>query len=93
MLFRKKKLFEYDPKTLNLELLSTLQGSLIAKLILVNTELASRWRGIAELSSDLPNAGSARTTLVDGAERAEALNRVLNAALAEGLKPAAKVSN
>jgi hypothetical protein len=91
MLFRKKKLIDHDPKTLSLELLSTLQGSLIAKLILVNTELASRWRSIAQ-SADLPDSGGARKTLVDGAERVETLNRVLNAALAQCLKPSRPAS-
>lgn len=92
MLFRKKKLIDHDPKTLSLELLSTLQGSLIAKLILVNTELASRWRSIAQISADLPDSGGARKTLVDGAERVETLNRVLNAALAQCLKPSRPAS-
>lgn len=46
MFLRKKKLFECDPKALDLDMLSHLQASLVARLILVNTELGGRWRNI-----------------------------------------------
>ncbi len=89
MFFRKKKLFEYDPKTLSLELLSHLQASLIAKLILVNNELQSRFTKLAELSSGLDNVEDARKVMSDGADRLGRFNIILNLELERISKSAA----
>ena len=47
---KEKKLVDYYLKELDLEMLSQLQASLIAKLILVNEELSSRWKNISALT-------------------------------------------
>lgn len=77
MFRRKKKIFEYDPKDLNLELLSTLQVSLIAKLILVNDELKLRYQNISGLSSELPDVADSRQLLSESAARLSQINEVL----------------
>ena len=89
MFFRKKRLIDYDPAKLNLEMLSTLQGSLVAKLIIVNEELRRRWQSVADLSEDLPNSGASRAVLASGAARLERFNAFLETELAEITRPVA----
>lgn len=52
---RTKKLYDYQPHELSLDLLLTLQQSLIAKLILVNRDLINRYQNLAALSGELPS--------------------------------------
>ena len=78
MWFRKRELFEEDPKSLSLESLSTLQTSLISKLILVNDEIMGRYRRLAELSNGLPNAEANASLFSDGANQLRAFNLVLH---------------
>lgn len=79
-----KPLFEYDPKELNLALLGTLQSALIAKLMLVNSELSGRYRKLVELSEGMPNADhEGRTLLSTSATRCERLRATLEAYIAE----------
>lgn len=79
MFWRKAKLIERDPKTLDLETLLGLQGALVAKLMLVNEELRSRYANLAELSQDLD--ASAWRTFTDGADRLKAFNALLETEL------------
>lgn len=79
---KKKKLYEYDPKELDLETLSELQASLIAKLFLVNQELVHRYKNVTDLSSGLPGSENARTILSDSADHLEKVNTFLQAELA-----------
>ncbi len=80
MFFRekKKKLFERDPKTLDLDMLSHLQASLVAKLILVNEELHRRYESLAGLSEEVPGSEKSQNVLEQGAVRLEAFNVYLN---------------
>lgn len=78
----KKKLYEHDPEELDLETLSELQASLIAKLFLVNQELISRYRNVTDLSSKLPGSEKARNVLSDSADHLEKVNTFLQAELA-----------
>ena len=78
MIFRKKKLFEEDPKTLDLEMLSHLQASLVAKLIPVNEELRRRYENISALSGEIPASEKPRTALNQGATRLVEFNAYLN---------------
>jgi len=79
---RKKKLIDYDPKELDLETLSHLQASLVAKLILVNEELINRYTNIVDLSNDLPDSRKSRAVLKKGAERLQGFNNILEIELA-----------
>lgn len=72
-----KKLIDYDPMDLNLDMLSNLQASLVAKLILVNEELIQRYKNITDLSSNLSNSDDARSVLSDGAKHLEQVNAIL----------------
>lgn len=77
-----RRLIDYNPAELSLEMLSQLQASLFARLILTNQELIRRWRTIGDLGKDLggdsvPDAG----TLLEGADRLEVLTRPLQAEL------------
>jgi len=79
---KEKKLVDYELKELDLEMLSQLQASLIAKLILVNEELSSRWKNISAFGSGLPNSADARAVLDNGAKHLEELNSILQSELA-----------
>ena len=83
MFFREKKLGERDPATLSIEMLSILQASLTAKLILVNKELLGRWQNIASLSDGVPDTESERMVLVEGVKWLQGFNLVLEHALAK----------
>ena len=50
MIFRKKKLYESDPKTLGFEPLLLLHNALLAKQLLVCRELLARYQSLAQLS-------------------------------------------
>ena len=78
---KEKKLVDYDLKELDLEMLSQLQACLVAKLILVNQELSSRWKNISALGSDLANSDDARAVLDSGAEHLEEFNSLLQSEL------------
>lgn len=74
---RKKKLFEEDPKTLSIELLTTLQRALIAKLTIVNRELGERGTSLVELSAELEGVEDVRQMFRDSGKRIDLLNDVL----------------
>lgn len=76
-----KKLYDYDPKELDLELLSHLQAGLVAKLVLVNEELISRYKNIVELGSEIKNSENQITVLIEGAKHLENINLVLHSEL------------
>lgn len=78
----KKKLYEHDPEELDLETLSELQASLIAKLFLVNQELITRYKNVTDLSTKLPGSENARTVLSDSTDHLEKVNTFLQAELA-----------
>ena len=88
MFGRSKKLFECDPGTLSIEMLSQLQAALIAKLITVNAELKSRWQTMADLSADMPNTGDPARVLSGGAAHLGEMNKILEAELARIAAPA-----
>jgi hypothetical protein len=76
-----KSLFECDPKELDIELPSILQGALIGKLLLVNRETVSRFRGLVELGRNNPNQEKRVNLLSSAADRYEAMNILLEAEL------------
>ena len=78
-----KRLFEYDPKELNLELLVTLQSALVAKLLLVNRELSTRCRNLVALSDRLPNVEDERKKLLKSAHWCDRINVILETHLIE----------
>ena len=78
---KKKKLYEYDPRELDLDTLNDLQASLIAKLFLVNQELIARYRNVTDLSSGLPKSEAAVNVLTDSADHLEQVNTFLQAEL------------
>ena len=79
---KKKKLFEYDPKELDLDALSELQLSLIAKLFLVNQELINRFRNVTDLGSTLPDSENAIAVLTARSDHLEKVNSFLQSELA-----------
>jgi len=58
-------------------MLSQLQVSLVAKLILVNKELISRCKNASALGSNFPNTEAARAVLETGAVDLEKFNSIL----------------
>jgi hypothetical protein len=78
-----RRLFEYAPKELNLELLVTLQSALVAKLLLVNRELAARCRDLVALSDRLPNVEDEREKLLKSAHWCDKMNVILEDRLVE----------
>ena len=77
---RKKKLFEYDPEELDLELLLTLRGSLVVKLIQVNDNLISRYRTLVSVGGKLrkrPGTQESTEILEKGAKKTEQFNEML----------------
>lgn len=89
MFFRKKTLAESDPKSLNIEALSLLQASLIAKLIMVNDELQRRFRLVTDLSSEIKDTEDSREILSEGTREIAGFNDYLRDKLAKllGKKP------
>lgn len=79
---RQKQLYEYDPKELDLDTLTELQTSLIAKLFLVNQELILRFRNVTELGTNLPKSDGAMAVLADSADHLDKVNTFLKAELA-----------
>lgn len=79
---RQKQLYEYDPKELDLNTLTELQTSLIAKLFLVNQELIWRFRNVTELGTGLPKSKGALAVLSDSADHLVKVNTFLKAELA-----------
>lgn len=79
---KKKMLYEYDPKELDLDSLSELQASLIAKLYLVNQELIDRYTNVSKLGSGLPNSEGAIEALTASAGHLENVNTFLRTELA-----------
>jgi hypothetical protein len=81
MFERKRTLVEHEPSELDLELLSILQGALMAKLVRVNRELIARYSRLAELGENVPDTEQGRAVLIGGAERLATLNTVLESEL------------
>ena len=82
MFGRKKKLIDQDPKSLSLEMLSLLQASLIAKLIVTNQELQTRYERLADLSKDSDSAEHLTNTFVKGTSHLTQFNEHLSKELA-----------
>ena len=95
MIFGKKtkKLFEYDPKELDLGMLSHLQASLVAKLVLVHDELLARNRKLIELSGGLDKVEKPQAALAKEADHVEQLNDILKFELKRITRPASQNSN
>lgn len=53
MWFRKKNTFDTNPKDLGVEALLREQGFLVARLLLVNTQLEQRYNSLADLGSHI----------------------------------------
>jgi hypothetical protein len=85
MWFHKKKLFEEDPKGLSLEMLSLQQGAIMAKLLLVSTELQRRYQALASLSDGLPDMPEGAASLQAKAAELRGFNIILDQLLAKGL--------
>lgn len=79
---REKKLIDYDPKDLSLELLLTLQGGLMAKLLYTNDELIRRFNLLS--GAEIPGAEKSAAVLASGAERLAKFNSLLESEIAHG---------
>lgn len=83
MWFKKeRKLFEMDPKELDMERLLLLQVSVVAKLTLINDELQSRWERLVELLTGDPIHESSVSDFARYAREVRGLNAVLHVVLA-----------
>jgi hypothetical protein len=80
-----KKLFEYDPRTLDLEKLTLLEKSLMAKLLLVNRELIGRYTKLMELGKDMPNMADGVKVMAAGVADRIKVNMMLEDKLARTL--------
>jgi hypothetical protein len=85
MFSKEKKLYERDPKSLDIEALTILYGALLAKLLLVTRELGGRYERLASLSAQVPNVADSRTVLSEGAKKLKGLSLVLETVLAQEL--------
>jgi hypothetical protein len=91
--FWRKPLYQRDPKTLSLDHLSHLQASLVAKLMLVNLEIFSRYRRISDISAGLPDSNGSISTLTKSADHLEQINIVLNSELGRITGRKSEISN
>jgi hypothetical protein len=78
-----KKLIDYELSELDLDMLSHLQASLMAKLILVNKELIARHRKLGVLAAGLTGAEDSRQVLLKAVARFEQLNAYLESELSQ----------
>jgi hypothetical protein len=90
MNFEKGKiLINQDPRKLDLQALSFLQSSVMAKLLLVNNELIRRYSGLGkvalEMGGDKDKKDECLRTFFAVVDRCEQMNAILNDALAENL--------
>ena len=85
MLFGRRKLYERDPKTLDIESLAILYGALLAKLLLVSRELGGRYEKLVDLSGPIANTDEARAVLAAGAKKLRGLSLILEDVLAQEL--------
>jgi hypothetical protein len=81
-----KKLYDYDPRTLDLERLTLLEKSLMAKLLLVSRELIERYTKLIDLSKDMPNMTDGRKVMAAGVADRVKLNILLENELSHVLK-------
>jgi hypothetical protein len=82
--FRKKKaLIDCDPGELDLGMLTFLQSSVMAKLLLVNNELIRRYSGLGKVTLEMDNNDKYLRTFFAAVDRCEQMNSILNVALAE----------
>jgi hypothetical protein len=93
MFFRKKKLYEVDPKTLSMEHLYVLHGSLIAKLLLVTRELQRRSEGLIKVTADTPGTEEPREIIGRDLVRLRATALLLENLLADAVGGSGKISN
>jgi hypothetical protein len=89
MFFRKKKLYEMDPKTLPMETLLLLQSSLLAKLVLVTKEMQRRYNTLAELSEPVDVDGKNTAYFATEAKRMNGICLIIDNVLAQqiGMAP------
>jgi hypothetical protein len=82
---KKKALIDCDPKELDLEMLTFLQSSVMAKLLLVNNEMMRRYTGLGKVvnSTEWDNRDEYLRTFFKAVDRCEQLNVLLEARLAE----------
>jgi hypothetical protein len=78
-----RRLFEMDPKDLDLTLLHHMQGALIAKLLLVNREAVSRYEELLATSDLLAENQEKRQTLEAHKDKLCKINRVLESELSQ----------
>lgn len=81
-LLRDELLTHAAPDTLSIEELVTLQASLLAKMMLVNSELHARYADILASTDEMPSSSEARDVLTRAAAHMESLNRILRDELA-----------
>jgi hypothetical protein len=74
MFKKQKKLIDYAPKDLSLEMLCHFQRSLIAKLLVVDRELNAKFENLIAAGKEMPNASEQ----VEVFERALKLNKSLD---------------
>lgn len=82
-----KNIFEMDPKTLTVERLNRLQGTLLTKLVQVNAELELRYRAAADFSGGIEGVDGERALMGQNADKLHDLNVVLNEAMAKRDRP------
>jgi len=79
MIFGKPKLYERDPKSLNLETLLLLHNALLAKQLLVCRELKDRYEALTRLSEGLSE--ESRVTFEKSAKEMKGLSLIMEQVL------------
>jgi hypothetical protein len=80
---KKKALIDCDPRELDLEMLTFLQSSVMAKLLLVNNELIRRYSGLGKVALEMDNNDQYLRAFFAAVDRCRQMNSILNVALAE----------
>ena len=81
-LLRDERLAHAAPDTLSMDELVTLQATLLAKMMLVNSALHRRYAEVLASFEERPSTSEARDTLVKAEKHIEALNHILRDELA-----------
>jgi hypothetical protein len=81
-LLREEVLSHAAPDKLSMEELVTLQASLLAKIMLVNSELHARYADILESTDETQSDNEARDVLKKAAAHMEEMNHILRVELA-----------
>lgn len=81
MFKKQKKLSDYDPKDLSLEMLWRLQSSLIAKVLIVDREINARFENLITAGKGMANTSKQVEVFGRGLKLNKSLDKILHSCL------------